>query len=538
MDATLDLALELSCLLGVYLVALALTAPLRRPAAPGASVPWRILFACVSAPLSVLVLTAAAVWVGGAIGGPESVGRVVPAAHLKAWRSFWILALLARLFEALARQWYARRGRAFPIPELIASILRAIVYGVVAFWILRYQLGIDIGPLLASTALLTAVIGFALQGVLGNLLSGISLHIVRSVMPGDWITVDTSEGQVVETNWRETRLRTTGGHMLVVPNTTMASAVVHNMTRPTPLRRHSIPVGASYSDSPADVIDALVAAALDVPDIEREPAPSAVLTEYKDFGINYELRFWTRRYHERVPINGEVARRIWYHFKRRGIEIPFPMSDKLLNDFMEVVYHQRRLPPERENVELCVRDLRRSDLVARLLTDAEGRPLLSDEELRGLAEGMRRLRYTRGETLFRQGDAGESCYVIAKGRVAGSVQAGSGTANRFELGPGSVVGEMSLVAGVPRAATISAVTEVEALEMSAEVFVRLLGLRPEIPERLSRIVAERAAANAEAVNRLKASQGVDAAAPIEAGHLLKRFMRLLGLGGQSAGVAP
>ena len=69
----------------------------------------------------------------------------------------------------------------------------------------------------SSPALLTAVVGFALQGVLGNLLGGMSLHLTRSVVPGDWVRVGEEEGRVIETNWRETRLRTLGGHTIGEP---------------------------------------------------------------------------------------------------------------------------------------------------------------------------------------------------------------------------------------------------------------------------------------------------------------------------------
>ncbi len=81
-------------------------------------------------------------------------------------------------------------------------------------------------------------------------------------------------------------------------------------------------------------------------------------------------------------IDGDVARKIWYQFKRRGIEIPFPMSDKLLNDMMAVVSHQRRLPPQDDEIERRVGDLKDSDFCTRILVDADGQALLQDAELR------------------------------------------------------------------------------------------------------------------------------------------------------------
>jgi len=312
----------------------------------------------------------------------------------------------------------------------------------------------------------------------------------------------------------------------------VASSVLHNMTRPTPLRRHAVHVGASYSDAPGEVIAALLEAAAAVPGVLRDPAPSAYVVEYKDFGINYRLRFWTERYFDRTAVEGDVMRMIWYQFKRRGIEIPFPMSDKLLNDFMAVVYRQRRMPPESEEIRRIARDLVGSDFIGRLLVDENGRALLSEEDLAGLAPSIRRVRFTAGEMIFRQGEAGESCYVVTRGTVRGRVEYSDvRQAHEFELGPGSLFGEMSLVTGLPRTATLVSPGEVEVLMISREAFTRLLALRKEIPEVLARIVAQRAEANMAAFERLKSLGDVNVAETLKHKNILSRFLRLLGMSG-------
>lgn len=106
--------------------------------------------------------------------------------YLRAWITLWQVLLIIGGIEAAALWVYEVRRRQFPVPTLLRSIGRGIVALAVAFALLKYSLGADISPLLASTALLTAVVGFALQGMLGNLMSGKSLHLVRSVVPGDW----------------------------------------------------------------------------------------------------------------------------------------------------------------------------------------------------------------------------------------------------------------------------------------------------------------------------------------------------------------
>jgi small-conductance mechanosensitive channel/CRP-like cAMP-binding protein len=499
----------------------------RGAARAGASTPAG-LAASLLPSFAVICLSAVLAYLLGACPALGEWFPVRHGAHFNAWLLFWSAVLAVRSVEALAIGLYAARGKPFPVPELLRAIIRLAFYLAAAFVIINRILGRDITTLLTSTALLTAVVGFALQGVLGNLLAGMSLHLVRSVVPGDWAAIDGVEGEVVETNWRETRLRTTGGHIINVPNSKVAEGVVHNMTRPTPRRRHVINIGASYSDAPADVIEALAASALSVPKVLRDPPPTAYVTEFKDFGINYQLRFWSEEYYNRVPIEGDVNRIIWYQFKRRGIEIPFPMSDKLLNDFMEVVYHQRSQAPAGEEVARRVSDLAASEFVTRSLVDEQGRPLLTREELRGLADGLRHVLYTAGETVFRQGEPGENCYVVVRGLVRGRIDAdGAAEPVRFVVAPGAVIGEMTLMTGLPRSATVIAEEEVELLEIPKDAFVRLLGLRPEIPELLSRLVAQRAASNLAATEKLKAG----AAHPdsLQQPGILKRFLNLLGL---------
>lgn len=447
---------------------------------------------------------------------------------LRAWFSFWWLILLIDGCEFALSLISVLRGKPFPIPRLIRNILRAVLIVGAALVVAKFILIRDISTALASTALLTAVVGFALQGVLGNLLAGLSLHVARSTVPGDWVAVGELEGEVVETNWRETRLRTVGGHLLIVPNSKVAESVLHNMTFPTPVRRIRIAVGASYSDSPADVLAALEAAALSVPEVLREPKPSAVLTEYKDFGINYDLRFWTDRYFDRARIVSDVQRHVWYRFKRAGIEIPFPMSDKLLNDFMEVVYRQRSLPPKDTETERILEDLRKSDFCRGLLLDAQGLSLVDNEALHPVARMMRRVLFTQGETLFRQGEAGDCAYVLVRGSLAGSVEFdGHVPAHQFHVQAGALLGEMSLVSGLPRTATLQAASEVELIEIPNAAFVQLLGVRPDIPMKLAELVAQRAAQNAATLEQLKAVPRAGLKESLQRDSLLKRFKRLL-----------
>lgn len=446
-----------------------------------------------------------------------------------AWYSFFALVFVIRLIEGIAAAIYQIHGKNFPVPALLISIVRMLFLMLSTFLILKYVLCINIAPLLASTALVTAVVGFALQGVLGNLLAGMSLNIVRSVLPSDWICVQDVEGRVSEINWRETRLKTNDGRTMIIPNSIMASSVIHNMSWPDRKRRHELNVGASYADAPGDVIAALVASASAVPDVHREPAPKAAITAYEDFGINYRLVFWSSTFHDRLDIEGHVNRMIWYRFKRRGIEIPFPMSDQVLCDMMRIIQTQQHAGSQSETrTEQYVSHLVQSDFGRILLQDQQGRLMVDRTQLRSLIPYIKEQMFTRGEVLFRQGDAGSNCYIVLSGciRLTVSIDAMS---ESFEIGHYALLGEMSLTTGLPRTATAVAKTDTTLLCVSDAGFSKLLSLHERIPDELAKLSSERAAQNSERMERMKLCSRNNLEQSITRAGILKRFRALLNL---------
>jgi len=513
--------------LGVLFVAYLLTIPLRRRYAtcdgiePARRTGRQFLGVLLSYPAFSLVVLLLSLPVIHWLYRPQE------RAYDQAWLLFWGIYAIVRLAEGLLVEGFVQMGRPCPMSRLSRGLLRLAVMMGIVFMLIRYHLGLEIGVLLTSTAIVTGVIGFAMQGVLGNLLAGMSLHACRSMAVGDWIEVDGTIGRVTLVNWRETRLRTTGGHIVIVPNGKLADTTIRNFSSPTSLRRHEVPVAASYGDAPGDVIAALLEAADGVPAVEKHPAPEAHVTGFKDFCIEYVLRFWSKHYEQRTAIEGHVMRMIWYKFTRRGIEIPFPMSGRLLGNFMEAVHAQQFEKPLASEIDRSANDLARSDFGRKLMADSEGLCILSRDELKTVARNVKRTRFTHGEILMRQGDDGESFYVLVQGKVQGHIT-NSDTAHpiQFELQPGALFGEMSLLTGLPRSATMTAVTNCELLEFDRGAFSHLLSLREEIPHVLSDLAAARAAKNAESLEKLRAS----AVVPPELARdgILHRLKRMLG----------
>lgn len=507
----------------------------RRPA-------WRALAARVAPSATVLLLTAGAVAIGPPWG--FDVARDAARQHA-AWILYWFVVLAVALIDGAVDLFYRHRDTRHPVPLLLRRGLILALYVGAALGLLRYYLDADITPLLATSAIVTMVVGLALQGTLGNLLSGVSLSLVRSVEVGDLIGVRNVEGIVIRTNWRETILRTRDHDFVHVPNNVLAGDMLTNFSKPSALHRHTIDVGASYSDAPAGVIAELVAAAREAEITLDHPAPVAHVIAFLDFGINYRLLFFSESYWTRAAVEGEVARRIWYRFKRKGIEIPFPMSDQLLNDFMAVVYNQRRLPPEAADVERMVRLLRGSDFLVRrsgsggegtpadVAPATEAKPILDDDALRELASACRIVRYTAGEVLCRQGDPGSACYLVETGSIKGDIEyreKGATHHQEFVAAPGSLFGEMSLFAGTDRTATGHIAEETSLLEIPGDAFARLLGRHERIIGAIADLVAERNRDNAAFLEKIASLPAGDLERSCDAGRIRARLQGLAAWG--------
>lgn len=477
-------------------------------------------------PLLALGLGWLLLWLPGALGLPWA--DRLPASHRLAWDLFWLALLAFNLVETTLLQITAAGGR-FQIPALLRGVLRIGVIALAAFLVLRFALGWNITPLLASTALLTAVIGFALQGVLGNLLAGMSLNLTGALAPRDWVAIDDLEGQVDEMNWRETWLVTRERIPVRIPNSKVADGRIRNLTRPAGPRRCTVSVDASYDDPPDTVLDALNAAAAAVPEVRTAPPPQVLLMEYKSYGIGYELRIWLDDYPFREPVMAEVRRHIWYQFRRRGIQIPYPVTDQVLNDFMERAIVPATTPRGNADAGRRAAGLLQSDFARKVLTGPDGQLLVPADALTAWAGSLPAQRYGRGEILFRQGESGECCYVVLSGELEGRIQhADSGRTTTFALGPGAVVGEMSLMTGLPRMAEVRVKDSAELLRIPAPDFAELLGKHAGLIEQMSQLVSERVRQNRQQLNELLAAGGnaVDQALSREG--ILRRFWHLLG----------
>lgn len=445
---------------------------------------------------------------------------------------FFIIFFLVRLIDALVRLRYEKKARPFPLPNVLRGFVLIIVYIAVALAILRAFLGFNIGPLLAGSAILTAVLGLALQGVLGNIFSGMSLHYTRSFGRGDWVGIGENEGQVVDTNWRETRLKDRASNIIVIPNTVVASQTITNFSLPDRPSAVTLPIKVDILAPPATVLRLLVEAAREAPGVLAEPAPVAFILSYSELGLSYAIKFWIADYGRKMAITGEVGRLAWYKMRRGGVEIPVPVENRITDG--RRVLRPQGPPPSgtAADREMNIGDLSRSTFLSIPEGEKAGQPLLTEAEMLDLAAGAGRARFGQREVLFRQGETGDVCYIIASGRVRGEIvyeEGGKTYTTSFEVGPGGLVGEMSLFTGLPRTATVIVEEEAEVLEIRAEALASLLARNPALAEALAEIVSSRNRANSAMLGKIKDLAARDVAASSDKRSVLEYLKKLVRL---------
>ncbi|MBN1223470.1 MAG: mechanosensitive ion channel [Candidatus Aminicenantes bacterium] len=459
--------------------------------------------------LSRLNLPAAFIFVSLCLKIPAVANVLFPSrrfdSYIEAALLFSVVFFLLRLIDASFQSWFVRNKKSFPLPKVLHSLILAVVYLVIFFIILRGVLGVNITPFLATSALLTMIIGLAFQGVLSNILSGMSLHLIKSFGKGDWISVGTEEGVVMDTNWRETRVLNRFSNIVVFPNNVVASEKITNFSLPDSKTALTISIKAGFKSPPSEVFEAIREAALDVPEVLAYPPPEAHLISYDDFGISYAVKFWITDFARKHPIKAKVGRNIWYKFKRLNIEIPVPLSDTV-TDVMLYVDKERKAASVREDTDRNFADLMRSKFLKHQDEKGAEKLLVSEEDMHHFAGMVKRHRFAPGEVVFKQGDRGESCYILARGKIKGEIsytEKGKTYKSEFVVEAGGLFGEMSLFTGMPRTATGIVQEEAELMEIKAGDFAYLLEKYPELSEALAETVSKRNKENQEFLEKIK-----------------------------------
>jgi small-conductance mechanosensitive channel/CRP-like cAMP-binding protein len=394
------------------------------------------------------------------------------------FRALYVLALFVLALAVILAVSFAAfdlvlgRYRQIQVPKILRDILVLIVFSIAVIAVLGRQ-GVDLTSILTTSAVLTAVIGFALQDMLSSVISGLALQIERPFKRGDWVKFDEQEGFVLEINWRSTKLQTLHNDIVVIPNNVITRSAVINFTAPTRVHRRKLKLGLRYETPPNAAKASILRAVRSVEGVLAEPAPFVLTRSYDDFSIGYRIHFFIEDFPRKERIEDEVSTRIWYQLRRDGLGIPFPIRDINMRQITEAGEERTRQ--------------RQLERTAAALGRVPFLEPLSEEERRALAGRLRRQIFAAGEEVIRQDDEGDSFYIIASGRV--DVRAGGRSVTG--LGPDDYFGEMSLMTGEARTATVVAREDCECLVVDREAFAAVIRANEALVEAIVARLEER-----------------------------------------------
>ena len=371
--------------------------------------------------------------------------------------------------------------------------------------------------MLTTSALLTAIVGLSLQDTLGNLFAGLSLQAQQSFNVGEWIQIDKEGqqlGQVVEINWRATKLRTSDNSELIIPNGQLARSVIVNHSRPTRLARRTVSISVPYEFPTRTVHELIVRSLANLPGVAPDPEPVVLTYAFADFGVQYLIRYFISEFDRRDPIDAMVRDRLWYALNRAAM----PMATPNHRVQMEQLSGEMQRNAQDRSLEARVRAIRGIDF----LKD------LPDEAIRVLATEARSELYEPGEVVVRQGDRGEELYLCLSGQlVVLHTPEGGHRHEVARLDHGGLFGELSLMTGEPRTASVQAVSPCELLVIGKQAFSDILAGNPSFAELITQRLAERQA-QLLALERLTPEQQ-RASVEDQKGALLKRVREFFSL---------
>lgn len=404
-----------------------------------------------------------------------------------------------------------------PTPRIVEDIV--VIGGYLLWGLVRLSFaGVELSSLVATSAVITAVIAFAMQDTLGNILGGLALQLDNSLGIGDWVRLDEVSGRVVEIQWRYTAILTRNGEKVVVPNSQLMKgkfAVIGSHDLGAAGWRRCIGFSIGDHVGPTQVIEAVQKAIADaeIANVAHEPAPSCVAMDFGPGAIRYALRYWLVDPRDDDPTDSAVRIHLLAALQRQGWRIA--LADQVVH-LVQETSAQREAAWQRE--------------LARRLDALSGVELfasLDEAERRKIAERLVPTPFARGDVMTRQGAAAHWLYIIVAGQAEVHWEDPSGEGHLLtRLAQGQVFGEMGLLTGAPRGATVLAASDVECFRLDKASFEDVIRERPAMAEAMARILAQRVAQNEALQQALRTEQDQR---PANNSALLDRIRAFFGL---------
>jgi small-conductance mechanosensitive channel len=348
------------------------------------------------------------------------------------------------------------------IPDILIGVAKTLIILIALVIIFHQYTGIKLTPILTESAILSVIIGLAFQDTLGNFISGLALHFSSPYRIGDWIKSGGIEGKINRMDWRATTLLTRTNDSIVIPHSTMAKNDVYNFSSPSSRHIRELKIPFSMNTSPDKIYRILISSAAEVEGVLKDSPPSVSIAEFGNDIIIYSLQVWIEDFDRLPDIMGNLSRKIWYKIRREGI----PLG---IEGLAGLTSHAKIEKP---------------------IAFLKSLPLLSSLDEKALEnfieQGDMKL-YGNKEIIIKEGENSQDFFILIQGKAAVSK-------NEFifyTYKPGEFFGEMALITGEPRKATIQALEEASVLVFKKEELAPFLDTHPKFLELLSNAIANR-----------------------------------------------
>lgn len=413
----------------------------------------------------------------GAFDGTKMMGGVVDTG-LKILRIILGMAIVVAAVRFVVYLIWQARAKRVPQSEassLIKTVLSIVAYIIAFFIIFQSQYpDVSLAPLFTGSAIFGIVVGLALQDTLGNLFAGLALQADQPFQVGDVVLLPgRGEGVVEHVSWRGVKIRTFQNKFLVVSNSVLGKELIEVAPKNN-LNAKLVFFNTLYHHSPAKTIQVVREAVRQVENVSAKMRPIVRIRNLAPDGIDWEVKYWLEDYRLQHDTDALVRQRIWYVFQREKIGFAYPTRTLYLEKKAE------EIPPE-EVFNTTAERLNNLSIFAPL----------SDEEIEKLANASKSRIYAPGESIVRRGEEGHSMYVIIRGGVKVQIPENDYQKTIGTLRENDFFGEMSLLTGEPRTATVIATEESEVLRIDKEGLKPIFENNPTLVTAVSELVEER-----------------------------------------------
>lgn len=385
-----------------------------------------------------------------------------------------VVAIVRFLAYFILRTAY-RNSKQPEVSSLVKTVSSIIIY-IVAFFIIfqTHYPDVPLTPLFTGSTILGIVVGLALQETLGNLFAGIAMQADQPFQVGDVVSIPNRGTGVVESvSWRGVKIRTFQNKLLVISNAVLAKESIEVAPKNN-LNARIVFFNTEYDYSPARTIQLVRDAVRQVENVSPKIRPVVRIRNLGDNGIDWEVKYWLEDYSKHNDTDALIRQRIWYVFQRENLPFAFPAIT------LYRAPKQVETAPE-EIVNANTEHLNRVPIFAPL----------GDDETEQLANASASRVYAPGEAIVRKGKEGNSMFVILRGSVKVQIPENSYQKTIGKLAANDFFGEMSLLTGEPRTASVIAEEETEVLQIKKEALKPIFENNPDLVKTICELIEER-----------------------------------------------